>query len=81
MKFPTIKEMAKEIAERAMNEYEYEGKTILQWVETLKDYDDKKSTLERIVQKLEEEKSDWNYDYNVPIDRAIDVVKEEGGIE
>lgn len=35
-------------------------------------------TMERIVQKLEEEKSDWNDDYNVPIKKAIEIVKEEG---
>ena len=37
--------------------------------------------MERILTRLEEEKSDWNDDYNVPIKRAIEIVKEEGGIE
>lgn len=34
--------------------------------------------MEHILMRLEEEKSDWNYDYNVPISKAIDIVKEEG---
>lgn len=49
MKFPTIEEMAKEVAEKALDEYVYEGKTIRQWGEILKDYVDKKTTLERIA--------------------------------
>ena len=36
--------------------------------------------MERIVERLEEEKSDWNDDYNVPIKKAIEIVKEEGGL-
>lgn len=55
MKFPTISEMARDVAEKALDEYVYEGKTIRQWVEVLKDYDDKQATLERIVERLEEE--------------------------
>ena len=31
--------------------------------------------MERIVERLEEEKSDWNDDYNVPIKKAIEIVK------
>ena len=34
-KFPTMQEMAKNVAERALNEYEYKGKTIRQWVTML----------------------------------------------
>ena len=54
MRFPTIEEMAKDVAEKVMNEYEYEGKTIRQWIEVLKDYDDKQATLQRILERLEE---------------------------
>ena len=36
--------------------------------------------MDRIVERLEEEKSDWNDDYNVPIKKAIEIVKEEGGM-
>ena len=36
--------------------------------------------MERIVERLEEAKSDWNDDYNVPIKKAIEIVKEEGGM-
>ena len=35
IKFPAITEMAKEVAEKAMDEYEYEGKTIRQWVDEI----------------------------------------------
>lgn len=34
-KFPTIREMTKDVAERALDEYEYKGKTIRQWVTML----------------------------------------------
>ena len=34
-KFPTMQEMAKNVAERALDEYEYKGKTIRQWVAML----------------------------------------------
>lgn len=54
MKYPTISEMAKDVAEKALDEYIYEGKTIRQWAKVLKDYDDKQTTLEKIVERLEE---------------------------
>lgn len=53
MKFPTIEEMAKDVAEKALDEYVHEGKTLRQWVEVLKEYVDKKTTLEMIVERLE----------------------------
>lgn len=53
MKFPTMEEMAKDVAEKALDEYIYEGKTIRQWVEILKDYENKKTTLERILERLD----------------------------
>jgi hypothetical protein len=28
-----------------------------------------------LIERLEEEKSDWNYDYNVPVNKAIEIVK------
>lgn len=36
--------------------------------------------VEKVVEQLEEEKSDWNYDYNVPITKAIEIVR-KGGVE
>ena len=30
---------------------------------------------DKIIERLEAEKSDWNYDYNVPINKAIGIVK------
>lgn len=87
LKFPTIQEMAKEVAEKALDEYEYEGKSIRQWVEVLKDYDDKQTTLERIVERLEEEhrKSEECPKFEkvfrqVAFEKAIGIVKEEGGL-
>ena len=35
MKFPTIKEMAKEVAEKALDEFEYKGKTLRQWIDAI----------------------------------------------
>ena len=34
-KFPTIDEMAKNIAEKVLDDYEYKGKTIRKWVELI----------------------------------------------
>lgn len=43
-----------------------------------------RKTVERIVERLEEEQSRWKYDLNVPISRtinkAIEIIKEECGI-
>lgn len=84
MKFPTMEEMAKDVAEKALDEYEYEGKTIRQWVEILKDYDDKKTTLERIIERLEEEhrKSEECPKFEkafrqVAFEEAIEIIKQE----
>lgn len=35
-----------------------------------------KEFVEKLIEGLEEEKSDWNYDYNVPINKAIQIVKD-----
>ena len=35
MKFPTYEEMGKEIAEKALDEYLYKGKTLREWVEII----------------------------------------------
>ena len=35
MEFPTIEEFAKDVAEKALDEYEYKGKTLRQWVEII----------------------------------------------
>lgn len=73
MKFPTTEEFVKSIAEKAFDEYEYEGKTLRQWVEILKDYDDKQTTLQRIVERLEKELPIYN-------GKAIQIVRKEGGL-
>ena len=35
MKFPTYEEMGKEIAEKALDEYLYKGKTLREWIEII----------------------------------------------
>lgn len=35
MKFPTYEEMAQNVAEKVLDEYEYKGKTLRQWVEII----------------------------------------------
>ena len=35
MKFPTYEEMAQNVAEKALDEYEYKGKTLREWVEII----------------------------------------------
>lgn len=87
MKFPTMEEMAKNVAEKAFDEYTYEGKIIRQWVETLKDYDSKQTTLKKIAERLEENKAEaenqWqkfdsaiDYGQMVAYREAIEIVKE-----
>lgn len=44
-----------------------EGAEILLW--------NTRKPIDRIVEQLEELKSDWNDDYNVPITKAINIVK------
>ena len=34
-KFPTIEEFAKSVADKVLDDYEYEGKTIREWVELI----------------------------------------------
>jgi hypothetical protein len=55
IKFETTEEMARDLADKALDEYMYEGKTVRQWAEVLADYDDKQTTLKWIVKRLEEE--------------------------
>ncbi len=35
MKFPTMEEFAKDVAEKALDEYKYKGKTLRQWIEII----------------------------------------------
>ena len=35
MEFPTIKEMAEEVAKKALDEFEYKGKTLRQWIDAI----------------------------------------------
>ena len=49
-------------------------------IKTLNEKEIIRKAFERVVERLEEEKSDWNFDYNVPIEKAMSIVKEECGI-
>ena len=35
MKLPTVEEMAEEVAEKALDEFEYKGKTLRQWIDAI----------------------------------------------
>lgn len=91
MKFPSIEEMVKDVAEKALDEYEYQGRTIRQWVEILKDHNDKRDTLQRIVEQLEAMQDNLPtelshcHEFYVEgmfegLNRGIKIVKEEGGL-
>ena len=43
MKFPTTTEMAKDVAEKALHEYEYKGKTVQEWIDEIIAFDNKTS--------------------------------------
>ena len=43
MKFLTMEEMAKDVAEKALDEYEYKGKTIRQWIDEIISFENKTS--------------------------------------
>lgn len=38
MKWPTMDEFARNVAEKALDEYEYNGKTLREWVEIISEY-------------------------------------------
>ena len=46
MKFPTYEEMGKEIAEKALDEYLYKGKTLREWVEIISALEKQTNTAE-----------------------------------
>ena len=35
MKFPTYEKMAKDVAEKALDEYVYQGKTLREWIQII----------------------------------------------
>ena len=52
MKFPTYEEMGKEIAEKALDEYLYKGKTLREWIEIISAEEKQTNTAEwKIVGK------------------------------
>lgn len=48
MKFPTYEEMGKEIAEKALDEYLYKGKTLREWIEIISAEEKQTNTAEWI---------------------------------
>lgn len=39
MELPTIEEFTKEVVKKAMDEYVYKGKTLKEWIEKIKEYE------------------------------------------
>lgn len=54
MKFPTMTEMAKDVAEKALDEYEYKGKTIRQWIDEIISLENKTSDWIPVTERLPE---------------------------
>lgn len=84
IKFNVVEEMAKTVAEKALDEYVYQGKTIRQWVEILKDYDAKQTVLHEIVERLEEcsreevflwakDEDDWDESGNLIVRKTTEI--------
>ena len=75
-----IEEVYKRIgADLDIDDVEYLEK-VINGIPTLDEKEIIRKAFERVVEILEKEKSDWNYDYNVPLDDAIKIIKEECGI-
>ncbi|MDO5479680.1 MAG: hypothetical protein Q4G23_11025 [Clostridia bacterium] len=55
MKFPTYEEMAKDVAEKALDEYIYQGKTLREWVQIISENQDSDCISRKEVLKLIEE--------------------------
>lgn len=57
MELPTIYKLAKEVAEKALDEITYEGKTIREWVEIIVKQQPCEACREQVLKHLEKE--DW----------------------
>ena len=73
------------LSEALSSEAEFEiAKQVIIEAPTVDEKEIIRKTVERIVERLEEEQSRWKYDLNVPISRtinkAIEIIKEECGI-
>lgn len=77
--FPCIDDMAKKIAEAAMDEYEYKGKTIRQWIDTLVRMESQNEQLDGVIAEmenaLERVKNVTFWDTSEPDTDFYDVVK------
>lgn len=90
MEFPTIDQLAKEVAEKALDEITYEGKTIREWVEIIakqqpcKNYIDKEALIEELklgflINESQEAKNDPCI-IDKMIDWAIRTVKRQPSV-
>ena len=82
MKFPTIEEMAQNVAEKALDEYEYKGRTIRQWIEIIASNDgdtiSRKAAIEAVGKLCDEcDNSGWCGECRIdhPDKDAIDVLE------
>ena len=77
----SLQEAIDRLSEVLSSEAEFEkAKQVIIEAPTISETEIIRKAFERVVQRLEEEKSDWNDDYNVPIKRTIEIVKEVGGL-
>ena len=71
MRFPTYEEMAKDVAEKALDEYVYQGKTLREWIQIILESQDEdcisrkevlikdlSERVENIERKMEEDKEE-----------------------
>lgn len=77
--FPTYEEMAKEVAEKALDEFTYNGKTIREWVELMVTVE---SVVEvRMVEEFEKIKAEimvtgnWKSEYEISDSGVIKAVE------
>ncbi len=75
--FPTEEEFAKNIAEKALNEYLIDGKTLREWIEIIIEYD----SIEAEASKLKETYNKGYKDGQYALAEHIELCKEEQALE
>ena len=64
-KFPTYEEMAEEVAEKALDEFTYNGKTLREWIELIVTADSiLEIAEEKVINNLNSLKGNWGCDYH-----------------
>ena len=71
MEFPTIDEFAKEVAEKALDEFIYEGKTIREWVEIIIKQQPCEDTTGRQAAIDELDKGAWGVEWDKALAKAM----------